>query len=91
MPQITVTDGWQITEHVCYDGGTRMLAYIGDDPVWVASELLEPVGGYRWRIWPYGTKVADHPDALVRDAADARAWLEHEAEHALLAAKVLAA
>jgi len=70
-----------------------MLAYIGDEPMWAASELLESVGGYRWLIWPFGAKAAGpgHPDALVRDATDARAWLEHEAAHALLAEKVVAA
>ncbi|MDQ2638066.1 MAG: hypothetical protein M3Y83_14455 [Actinomycetota bacterium] len=68
-----------------------MLAYIGDDPVWVAYELLEPVGGYRWQIYPFAVRVADHPAALLWDAAAARIWLEHEAAHALLAAKVVSA
>ncbi|MDD7812596.1 hypothetical protein PP713_08505 [Mycobacterium sp. CSUR Q5927] len=94
MPDTTVTDaGWTITEHERGDGGTTMCAYVRDEPVWVAYELLEPIAGYRWQIWPFGIggPAGDHPAALVWDAAAARTWLEHEAAHALLAAKVVAA
>ncbi len=89
MSTPTLTEhGWKITEHDRGDGIT-MCAYVGDNPVWVAYELLEPIGGYRWQIYPFDVRVDDHPAALVWDAAAARRWLEHEATHALLATKVV--
>lgn len=92
MPDNTVTQpGWEITEHVRDDGGTTMVAYVGDDPTWAAYELIEAVAGYRWHLYPVTRTMMDHPGALVRDKAAARAWLEHEAQNALLAAKVVAA
>ncbi|TDH48707.1 hypothetical protein E2F47_22690 [Mycobacterium eburneum] len=80
---------WEIREHTRGDGGITMCAYVGDDPVWVAYELLEPVGQYRWQIFHF----RDHgfPVALVWDAAAARKWLERMAQHELLAAKAVTA
>lgn len=92
MPNTTVTqNGYEITEHVRGEDRITMCAYVDDKPVWVAYELLEPIGGYRWQIYPFNTGPGDHPAALVWDAAAARTWLQHEAAHTLLAAKVVSA
>lgn len=89
MPNNTVTDGIKIIEHARDDGGRTLVAYAADQPSWVAAELAEPIGGYRWQIFPFSPSA--HLTALVWDEAAARAWLEHEAAHARLAAKVVAA
>ena len=89
MPNTTVTDGIKIAEHVRADGRLTMVAYAGDKPVWAAWELPEPISGYRWQVYPLSNSPVRA--ALVWNAETAHAWLEHEAAHALLAAKVVAA
>lgn len=92
MPDNTVTQpGWEITEHIRDDGGTTMCAYVGDQVAWVAYQLLTPIGHYGWQVYAVTHALIDHPAALVLNKADAVEWLEHEAQHALLAAKVLTA
>ncbi len=91
VPDTTVTQtGWEITEHRT-DGCRYLRASIDNVPVWIAWELLWPVGGHKWQIHPCGISGTSFPAALVWDEPAARAWLEHEAQHALLAAKVVAA
>lgn len=89
MPDTTVTEqGYEIAEHVRDDGETTMVARINGEPVWVACKLLVPIGVYHWQVFPF---IRRDLNALVLNKDAARAWLEHEAAHALLAAKVVAA
>lgn len=90
MPDTTVTQpGWEIREHQRDDGTTQLVASIDGEPVWVAQELIEPISGYRWNLFSYRADAP--PGVLVWSESEARAWLEHEAQNALLAAKVVAA
>ncbi|MDQ2628261.1 MAG: hypothetical protein M3Y90_14860 [Actinomycetota bacterium] len=89
MPDTTVTQpGWEIRDYRSADGLVGMHAFVGVHLAWAALELFTPIGEYRWQV--FCCTDFSHPPALVRDAAAARAWLEHEADHALLATKVAA-